>query len=393
MSERISKVVQDLPPSGIRKFFDLVLGMKDVVSLGVGEPDFVTPWNIREKAIDSLEQGYTSYTSNKGLVEFRKEIAHFLKSRYDLHYDVEQEMLITVGVSEGVDLVMRAILNPGEKVIVVEPSYVSYKPMTVLAGGEAVVIATKAEKGFKLQPEDIEKVCRSHKNVKAILINYPCNPTGTSYTRKELLAISRVVRKYDLIVISDEVYDELSFEFDHTPFPSLPGMKDRTVYLNGLSKGYAMTGSRIGWVCGPKDIVAAMTKIHQYTIMCAPITGQMAGIEALRNSRKSVVEMRKEYIRRRRFIVDSLNEMGLSCHVPQGTFYVFPSVRSTGQDALTFAETLLMKKRVAIVPGTAFGSGLEYHVRMAFASSYDSLKEAVKRMKEYIQTIPSQGNS
>jgi len=387
MSERISKVVQDLPPSGIRKFFDLVLGMKDVVSLGVGEPDFVTPWNIREKAIDSLEQGYTSYTSNKGMMELRKEIKSFLKHRYGLQYDADEEMLVTVGVSEGVDLAMRAILNPGEKVIVIEPSYVSYKPMAILAGGESVVISTRAEDGFKLQPEDIEKVCKTEKNVKAILINYPCNPTGTSYTRQELLAISKVVKKHDLIVISDEVYDELSFDFDHTPFPSLPGMKERTVYLNGLSKGYAMTGSRIGWVCGPQDIVAAMTKIHQYTIMCAPITGQMAGIEALRNSRKSVVEMRKEYMRRRRFIVDSLNEMGLSCHVPQGTFYVFPSVRSTGQDALTFAETLLKKKRVAIVPGTAFGSGLEYHVRMAFASSYEGLKEAVKRMKEYLETV------
>ncbi len=388
MNERISRTVRDLPPSGIRKFFDLVLGMKDVVSLGVGEPDFMTPWNIREKAIDSLEQGYTSYTSNKGMVELRKEIGHFLKQRYGLCYDVEEEMLITVGVSEGVDLVMRAILNPGEKVIVVEPSYVSYKPMAILAGGKPVVISTRAEDGFKLQPEDIELACKREKNVKAILINYPCNPTGTSYTRKELLAISKVVKAHDLIVISDEVYDELSFDFEHTPFPSLPGMKERTVYLNGLSKGYAMTGSRIGWVCGPQDIIAAMTKIHQYTIMCAPITGQIAGIEALRNSRKSVLEMKKEYMRRRRFIVDALNEMGLSCHVPQGTFYVFPSIRSTGLDALTFAEDLLKKKRVAIVPGEAFGSHLEHHVRIAFASSYDSLKEAVKRMKEYLQTAP-----
>jgi len=225
MTERISRIVRDLPPSGIRKFFDLVLGMKDVVSLGVGEPDFMTPWNIREKAIDSLEQGYTSYTSNKGMIELRKEIGQFLKNRYGLHYDAEQEMLITVGVSEGVDLAMRAILNPGEKVIVIEPSYVSYKPMTILAGGKPVVISTRAEDGFKLQPEAIERACKREKNVKAVLINYPCNPTGTSYTRKELLAIAKVVKKYDLIVISDEVYDELSFDFEHTPFPSLPGMK------------------------------------------------------------------------------------------------------------------------------------------------------------------------
>ncbi len=383
MTERISRVVRDLPPSGIRKFFDLVLGMKDVVSLGVGEPDFVTPWHIREKAIFSLEQGYTSYTSNKGLIELRREIAAFLKHRYGVTYDVEEQMLITVGVSEGIDLAMRAILNPGEKVLIAEPCYVSYAPMATLAGGAPVVIRTSMAHGFRLQPEQIDEACRGG-GIKAILINYPCNPTGASYTRRELMALIKVIKQHDLLVISDEVYDELSFDFDHVPLVTLPGMKERTIYLNGFSKGYAMTGSRIGWVCGPKDIVAAMTKIHQYTIMCAPITGQMAAVEAMHRGAKAVQEMRREYMRRRRFMVDALNEMGLSCHLPQGAFYVFPSIESTGKDALTFAQDLLNKKKVAIVPGTAFGQGLEHYVRMAYATSYENLKEAVRRIKEYL---------
>ena len=385
MKKRIAKKVDIMPPSGIRAFFELVLGMKDVISLGVGEPDFVTPWHIREKAIYSLEQGYTSYTSNKGMIDLRTQIVHFLKNRYGISYDPQDQTLVTVGVSEGIDLAMRAILNPGDKIFILEPSYVSYRPMAALAGGRPVSIETRRENGFKLTPDQLDDACRKHKKVKALLINYPCNPSGASYTRTELSALARVIKKYDLIVISDEVYDELSYDFDHTPISSLPGMKERVIYLNGFSKGYAMTGARIGWACGPTDILAAMTKIHQYTIMCAPIISQMAGIEALRNGTRAVHEMKREYMRRRRYIVDALNEIGLECHMPQGTFYVFPSVKSTGKDGMSFAQELLKKKKVALVPGEAFGRSFQYHVRIAYAASYEDIKESVKRIKEYLR--------
>ncbi len=384
MKNRIAKKVDIMPPSGIRAFFELVLGMKDVISLGVGEPDFVTPWHIREKAIYSLEQGYTTYTSNKGMIELRKEIVRFLNQRYGLHYDPQEDVLITVGVSEGIDLAMRAILDPGDGILIPEPSYVSYQPMAALAGGSPVMLPTVIDQGFKVMPAQIDAACQQSQGIKAILINYPCNPTGASYTRAELMALAKVIKKYDLIVISDEVYDELSYDFDHTPISSLPGMKDRVIYLNGFSKGYAMTGSRLGWVCGPRDIVAAMTKIHQYTIMCAPIISQMAGIEALRNGARAVAEMKREYMRRRRYIVDALNEIGLTCHMPQGTFYVFPSVASTGKDGMAFAQGLLKAKKVALVPGTAFGQSFQNHVRIAYAASYDDLKESVRRIKAYL---------
>lgn len=387
MKKRISKKVDSMPPSGIRAFFELVLGMKDVISLGVGEPDFVTPWHIREQAIYSLEQGYTSYTSNKGMIELRRQVAHFIKNRYNVSYDPEDQVLITVGVSEGIDLAMRAILNPNDKILIPTPSYVSYEPMARLAGGRPVLLPTSIDNSFKLTPQQIEQVCRKEKNIKVMLINYPCNPTGASYTKKELGELAKAMKKYDLIIISDEVYDELSYDFDHTPLSSLPGMKDRVVYLNGLSKGYAMTGSRIGWACGPKDILGAMTKIHQYTIMCAAITGQMAGIEALRHGARAVGDMRREYMRRRRYIVDALNNIGLDCHMPQGTFYVFPSIRLTGKDGMTFAQELLKKKKVALVPGVAFGKSFQHNVRIAYAASYEDLKEAVKRIKEYLAML------
>lgn len=384
MKYEISKRVEQLAPSGIRAFFDLVLGMKDVISLGVGEPDFITPWHVREKAIFSLEQGYTSYTSNKGMPELRKQIVHFLKNRYGVSYDFDEETLITVGVSEGLDIVMRAILNPGDKVLVPEPVYVSYEPVVELAGGKAVRIKTSIKNGFKITPQDIEK--SYSKGTKALMINYPCNPTGTSYTKKELLALSRVIKKYKLLVVSDEVYDELTYDFHHTPFPAIKGMKDHVIYLNGFSKSYAMTGFRIGWVNGPKEIVSAMTKIHQYTMLCASITGQMAACEALKNGFKDVQEMKKEYKRRRRYIVEALNEIGLSCHMPEGAFYVFPSIKSTGEKSMDFAQNLLKKKKVALVPGVAFGSSCEGYVRISYASSYENLKEAVKRIKEYLES-------
>ncbi len=383
MKYELSKKVEQLAPSGIRAFFDLVLGMKDVISLGVGEPDFVTPWHVRESAINSLEEGYTSYTSNKGMPELRKQIVKTLKHKYNLTYDWDEETLITVGVSEGLDLVMRAILNTGDKVLVPEPVYVSYGPVVELAGGKPAVLKTDINNGFKLTPQQIEKACV--KGVKAIMINYPCNPTGASYTKKELEDIARVVKKKGLIVISDEVYDELTYDFDHTPFASLKGMKDHVVYLNGFSKAYAMTGFRIGWACGPRKIIAAMTKIHQYTILCPPITGQMACIEAMKHGQRNVQNMKKEYNRRRKYIVKALNDIGLDCHMPQGAFYVFPSIKKTKMKSMDFATKLLDEQKVALVPGVAFGQGWDNCVRISYASSYESLKEAIKRIDAFVK--------
>lgn len=384
MDISISKTVENLAPSGIRAFFDLVLGMKDVISLGVGEPDFTTPWNIRERAISSLEEGYTSYTSNKGMPELRKQIAHFLSHRYAMDYDWDEEILITVGVSEGLDLSMRALLNPGDKVLIPDPVYVSYQPVVELAGGIPILLKTELSNGFKVTPAQIEKACGQ--GVKALMINYPCNPTGASYSKKELEAIAQVVKKHNLIVISDEIYDELTYDFEHVPLASLKGMKNQVVYLNGFSKAYAMTGFRIGWASGPAKIISAMTKIHQYTMLCASITGQIAASEALKNGFKSVQLMKEEYKRRRRFIVNALNEIGLECHMPQGAFYVFPSIKKTGQSSMDFAQGLLKKKKVALVPGTAFGKDWDDHVRISYASSYENLKEAVERIKSYLGT-------
>ena len=378
----ISKKVEKMAPSGIRAFFDLVLGMKDVISLGVGEPDFVTPWHIREKAIFSLEQGDTSYTSNKGMPELRRAITHFLGHRFGLGYDPEEETLITVGVSEGLDLAMRAIINPGDKVLVPEPCYVSYGPVVELAGGTVVTLKTDVTNGFKLTVQQIERACG--KGVKVLIINYPCNPTGASYTRKELQAVANVVKKHNLLVISDEVYDELTYDFDHTPLSLLPGMKEHVIYLNGFSKAYAMTGFRIAWACGPRHIIAAMTKIHQYTMLCAPINAQVAAGEALKNGGKSVQAMKREYKRRRRYIVGALNDIGLECHMPEGAFYVFPSIKSVGVSSIEFAQNLLKKQKVALIPGVAFGKSCEGYVRISYASSYDNLKEAVARISTYL---------
>jgi aminotransferase len=380
---RISKKVEALAPSGIRAFFDLVLGMKDVISLGVGEPDFVTPWHIRERAIQSLESGFTSYTSNKGMVELRREITTFIKNRYGISYDVEEETLITVGVSEALDLAMRATLNPGEKVLVPEPSYVAYGPVVELAGGKPVFLPTTIESGFKITPAQVEKAIT--KGVKGILIGYPCNPTGASYTKKELEGLAKVFKKHNLIVFSDELYDELTYDFDHTPLATLPDMKQRVVYLNGFSKNYAMTGFRIGYVCGPRDIVGAMTKIHQYTILCASITAQMAAMEALKSGASDVAAMKKEYHRRRDFMVDALNKIGLQCHKPQGAFYLFPSIKSTGESSMDFAKNLLKEQKVALVPGVAFGSCCADYVRISYASSYENLSEAANRIQLYLK--------
>lgn len=382
---KISKKVEDLPPSGIREFFELVIGMEDVISLGVGEPDFVTPWNIRETAIYSLEQGYTSYTSNKGLYELRLEISKFLKSKYSLHYDPDEEILVTVGVSEAFDLALRTLINPGDKVIVPEPSYVSYGPLARLANGEVVYLKTKKENGFKIEPQEIDRLC--DRKTKILILNYPANPTGASYTKKELKEIKKVVIKNDLVVISDEIYDELTYDYHHTPFANLDGTKSRTIYLNGFSKSYAMTGWRVGFACGSREVIAAMNKIHQYTIMCAPIMSQIAAREALKNGAKLVEEMKNEYHRRRDFIVKELCRLGLDCHKPEGAFYVFPSIKNTGLNSVNFAKELLKKEKVAVVPGVAFGSSGEGYVRMSYATSLANIKEAIARIEHFLTKL------
>jgi aminotransferase len=381
---KISKLVEKMKPSGIRKFFDLVIGMKDVISLGVGEPDFVTPWNICESAIFSLEKGYTSYTSNKGLYELRFAISRYLNNKFSLSYNPDRNILVTTGVSEAVDLALRAILNRGDKILIPDPSYVSYDPISELAGGKVVLVKTSGSDNFKLTPGAVKK--NISKGVKAIVLNYPANPTGVSYSRKELLELSKVFIDNDLIVISDEIYDELTYDFPHTPLATLPGMKQRTIYLNGFSKAFAMTGWRVGYACGPEEIINAMTKIHQYTMLCAPIMGQLGAIEALRGSSGAVLEMKREYKRRREFIVSKLNEIGLYCAMPEGTFYVFPSIKNTGMRSVEFAESLLHKEKVAVVPGTAFGSQGEGHIRIAYASSMENLKEATERMGHFLKS-------
>ena len=384
---RISKLVQKIPPSGIRVFFDLVLGMKDVISLGVGEPDFVTPWNIRERAIDSLEEGYTSYTSNKGMSELRVEVSKYLKYKYGLEYDPEEEILITVGVSEAFDLAVRAIVNKSDKVLIPEPSYVSYGPVSTLCLARPVHIRTRPENGFKITPKELDNSC--DKKTKVLILNYPNNPTGASYSKQELKKIARIVSKRNLTVLSDEIYCDLTYDFRHTPFSTLAGMKERTVYLNGFSKAYAMTGWRIGYACGPADIIAAMTKIHQYTMMCVPIMSQIAAIEALKNGERSVQEMKREYRRRREFVISRLNEIGLPCHRPEGAFYAFPSIKGTGFSSMEFSNGLLKREKVAVVPGTAFGPSGEGHIRISYASSLENLKEAMFRIERFLKEVAS----
>lgn len=381
----ISKRVALLAPSGIREFFDLVLGMKEIISLGVGEPDFVTPWNIRETAIHSIEQGYTSYTSNKGLYELRAAITNHLHSKYNLDYNPDTESLITVGVSEALDIAVRAIINPGDEVIIPEPCYVSYAPIVTLSGGRPLPVYTNSNTGFKLNPEDINKI--STKKTKAIILNYPANPTGTSYTKSELEKLNRVIQKNNLIVISDEIYSELSYDFKHTPWPVLSGAKHKCIYLNGFSKGYAMTGWRIGYALGPKDVIGAMTKIHQYTMLCAPTVAQIASIEAIRKGDNPVQKMRDEYKRRRHFVVNSLNRIGLKCPLPQGAFYVFCPINSTGLDSVEFSKRLLKQEKVAVVPGTAFGSKCKDYIRISYASSMENLKEAMLRIEKFIKKL------
>jgi len=384
MKNIISKKVDKMQPSGIRAFFDLVLGMKDVISLGVGEPDFVTPWPIREAGIYSLEEGFTSYTSNKGLYKLRLGLSRYLESRHGLKYSPDDEILITVGVSEGLDLALRAIINPGDKVLIPIPSYVSYGPVTELAGGVPIYIDTRPD-GFKLTSKTLKKYLE--KKPKAIILNYPTNPTGVSYTKKELGEFNKILLKHKVLCIVDEVYGDLTYDFEHTPFATLPGARNNTVYLDGFSKSYAMTGWRVGFACGPKDVIAAMTKIHQYTIMCVSITSQMAACEALASGRKSVEEMKREYKRRRELVVSGLNDLGLVCSKPEGAFYAFPSLKKIGMKSMQFSKELLQKQKVAVVPGTAFGCDYDDYIRISYASSLENLKEALSRMRLFLKDI------
>ena len=379
----ISQRVESLSASGIRRFFDLLSTMEGVISLGVGEPDFATPWHISEAAISGIEKGYTMYTSNRGMLELRQELARNLSARYGLEYDPDSELLITVGVSEGLDLAMRAVINPRDEVISPEPTYVSYNSCALLAGGVFVPVPTTAENEFRVKAADIEE--RVTARTKAIILGYPNNPTGAVMDRADLEEIAEVAWRRDLIVVSDEIYDQLVYGVKHTCFASLPDMRERTILLGGFSKSYAMTGWRVGYAAASAEIIEAMTKIHQYTMLCAPITGQMAAIEALKSGESSVREMVADYDRRRRVMVKGLNAIGLSCFEPKGAFYAFPSVRVTGLSSQDFAEELLIEERVAVVPGSAFGESGEGYVRCCYATALDDIREALRRMRRFVQ--------
>jgi len=379
----ISQKVATLPPSGIRKFFDLLSSLEDVISLGIGEPDFVTPWHIREAGTYSLEKGYTMYTSNSGMPELRQELASYLELRYGLSYHPENEILITTGSSEGLDLTLRAILNPGDEVIIPDPCYVAYPADIILAGGVPTLVPTSEENNFVIRATDIES--RITKQTKAILIGYPANPTGAVISEKEANAITELAKKYDLLVISDEIYARLIYGVEHICFPTLPGMKERTILISGFSKSHAMTGWRIGYVAAERRFIQALTKIHQYTMLCVPTMAQIAAIEALRNGEAEIEKMVQEYNRRRRFMVKRLNDIGLPCFDPKGAFYAFPSIKATGMNSEEFAEKLLRKEKVAVVPGTAFGTCGEGFVRCCYATSLPNIEEALQRIERFIR--------
>ncbi len=385
----INSRVKDMPKSGIRKFFDIASEMTDCISLGVGEPDFVTPWDIRNAAIKSIQAGRTQYTSNAGLMSLREEIAFYLSSRFGVRYDPKEEIIATIGASEAIDLALRTIITEGDEVLVPAPSYVSYQPGVTLCGGIPVALNTRAEDEFKLTPELIESAITD--KAKAIIVPYPNNPTGAIMTKQELERIIPVIKKHDLFVISDEIYAELTYGGRHCSIASLDGMWERTVLINGFSKSFAMTGWRLGYLCAPKEITQQIYKIHQYTIMCAATAAQVGGEAALKVGRQDgyamVEEMRSSYDMRRRYLRAELNKMGLTCFEPKGAFYVFPCVKSTGMTGEQFAEKLLFSKRVAVVPGSAFGASGSDFVRCSYATSMASLKEAVRRIREFLEGL------
>lgn len=381
----LSETVVGIKPSGIRKFFDIASTMENVISLGVGEPDFRTPWQIRSAGIHSLERGRTKYSANRGLEELRREISKYVERKYLVSYSPESDILVTVGGSEAIDAAVRAIVNPGDEVIIPQPSYVCYEPITKLAGGTPVIINTKAENDFKITPEELTS--KITERTKALILPYPCNPTGAIMEKRDLEAIAEVLRDKDIVVISDEIYAELTFGTTHISIASIEGMKERTLLINGFSKTFSMTGWRLGYVCGPAEILKQITKIHQFAIMCAPTTSQYAAIEALRSCDDDVERMKEEYDMRRRIIVNGFCDLGLQCREPKGAFYAFPSIQSTGMTSEEFCEKLLYSKRVAIVPGTAFGDSGEGFVRASYCYSVEHIKEALSRIGEFLKEI------
>ena len=383
----LNNKVKEVKPSGIRKFFDIAEQMEDVISLGVGEPDFQTPWQIRQAGIRSLESGRTKYNSNWGLIQLRNEIARYVKRKYNLNYNPEHEILVTVGGSEAIDMCVRAVVEPGDEVIIPQPSYVCYEPAVALCGGVPVIIETKAENEFKLTKEEL--LANLSSKTKAVILPYPCNPTGAIMEKADLEALAEVLRERDIVVISDEIYAELTFgETKHVSIASIEGMAERTLVVNGFSKTFSMTGWRLGYACGPKPLMEQIVKIHQYMIMCAPTTSQYAAVEALRNCDNAVEEMLEEYDVRRRLIVNGFNKLGLTCREPKGAFYAFPSIQSTGMTSDEFCEKLLTSKHVALVPGTAFGASGEGFVRASYCYSHNHLKEALKRIGEFLDELP-----
>ena len=385
MRNPLSKTITTIEPSGIRKFFDIVSEMDDAISLGVGEPDFDTPWHIRDEGIYSLEKGRTFYTSNAGLKELKIEISKYLDRRFGLSYDYNKEMLVTVGGSEAIDIAMRAMLDPQDEVLIPQPSYVSYVPCCVLANGTPVPIELKAENEFRLTAEELEAAITP--KTKLLVMPFPNNPTGAVMEKKDLEAVAEVVKKHDLFVLSDEIYAELTYLDNHVSIASIPGMRERTIVINGFSKSHAMTGWRLGYACGPEVIIKQMLKIHQYAIMCAPTTSQYAAVDALRNGDEDIARMKKEYNGRRRYVLERFKEMGLSCFEPFGAFYAFPCIKDLGMTSDEFATKLLQTKKVAVVPGTAFGACGEGFLRISYAYSLDDLRIALDRVAEFVTEI------
>ena len=385
MRNPLSSTIVNIKPSGIRKFFDIAAEMDDVISLGVGEPDFDTPWHVRDEGIYSLEKGRTSYTSNAGLKELKEEIAKFLKRRYDLTYDPVKEMIVTVGGSEGIDICMRAMLDPGDEVLIPQPSYVSYEPCAILANGTPVIIELKAENEFRLTAEELEAAITP--KTKLLVLPFPNNPTGAIMERKDLEAIAEVILKHDLYVLSDEIYSELTYTDNHVSICNLPGMQERTVLINGFSKSHSMTGWRLGYACGPEVIIKQMLKIHQFAIMCAPTTSQYAAVEAMRNGDSDVQEMKMEYNVRRKYLLKRFAEMGVDCFEALGAFYVFPCIKEFGMSSDDFATAMLKSKKVCVVPGTAFGDCGEGFLRISYAYSMENLKIAMDRFQEFVNEL------
>ena len=382
MRNPLSQRIVDIEPSGIRKFFDIVNEMEDAISLGVGEPDFDTPWHIRDEGIFSLEKGRTFYTSNAGLKELKQEISKYIYRKCDVFYDYEKEVIVTVGGSEAIDIAMRAMLDPGDEVLIPQPSYVSYEPCAILANGVPVIIELKEENEFRLTKEELEAAITP--KTKLLVLPFPNNPTGAIMERKDLEAIAEVVKEHDIFVLSDEIYSELTYLDEHVTIASLPGMKERTVLINGFSKAYAMTGWRLGYACAPENILAQMLKIHQFAIMCAPTTSQYAAVSALRNGDDDVAKMREAYNARRRYLVHRFKEMKLQCFEPFGAFYIFPCIKEFGMTSEEFANRFLQEEKVAVVPGTAFGACGEGFLRISYAYSLDNLKEALERLERFI---------